>query len=64
MGSRTSVPGTSTPDDGTHRGAVHKSMTTNADPTKPSYYSFGEQYKYTKNLKEHPLFVKVVVGLV
>eukprot|EP01084_Bolivina_argentea_P274563 468031_1 len=24
---------------------------------KPSYYSFGEQYRYTANLRQHPLFV-------
>eukprot|EP01084_Bolivina_argentea_P016588 31028_1 len=29
----------------------------NADP-ESEYYSFGTQYKYTKNLSAHPLFVK------
>eukprot|EP01084_Bolivina_argentea_P205109 350436_1 len=26
--------------------------------SEPGYYSFGTQYKYTKNLQDHPLYVK------
>eukprot|EP01084_Bolivina_argentea_P179939 310897_1 len=30
----------------------------NKTPTKALYYSFGTQYKYTKDLEQHPLYVK------
>eukprot|EP01084_Bolivina_argentea_P208878 355948_1 len=39
-------------------GKFQTSMGVSDDQTKTSYYSFGTQYKYTNNLKEHPLFVK------
>eukprot|EP01084_Bolivina_argentea_P048384 89163_1 len=32
-------------------------ITTELNTSKVSYYSFGQQYKYTANFKEHPLFV-------
>eukprot|EP01084_Bolivina_argentea_P250015 418726_1 len=35
-----------------------KFMTASGDQSKTSYYSFGEQYRYTHNLTKHPLFIK------
>eukprot|EP01084_Bolivina_argentea_P110677 197584_1 len=28
------------------------------DQSKSAYYTFGAQYRYTSNLREHPLFIK------
>eukprot|EP01083_Nonionella_stella_P090756 253592_1 len=39
------------------------SVTTNNDcDSELSYFSFGEQYRYTNNLKRHPLYIEPKFG--